>query len=72
MIIAQTPIVTVARMTKFTRAGVLARSLKLQRQQLANAREAIAAGNVLFARALLASWNTERRAYKLALAWQTL
>lgn len=72
MIIAQLPIVTVASMGKFKRASVLARSLKLQRQQLANAREAIAAGNVLFARALLASWATERRAYRLALAWQAI
>lgn len=72
MIIAQTPIVTVAKMSKFTRAGVLARSLRLQRQQLADARDAIAAGNILFARALLAGWNTERRAYKLALAWQAI
>lgn len=65
-------LVEAATVTKFQRAGLLARSLKIQRGLLADARAALATGNALIARALLASWHAERRAYKLALAWQSL
>lgn len=72
MFIAQTPIITVARMTKFNRARLLARSLKLQRELLATARQALRNGGNAWARSLLATWTRERQAYRLALSWQAL
>lgn len=65
-------LVEAATVTKFRRASLLARSLKIQRDLLADARAALATGNALIARALLASWHTERRAYRLALSWQSI
>lgn len=61
-----------ATVTKFRRASMLARSLKLQRAALALARDFIQQRRAGLARAFLAIWEAERRAYKLALAWQTL
>ena len=61
-----------ATATKFRRAGMLARSLKMQRTALQLARDFIKQRRPGLARAFLAMWKAERRAYKLALAWQQL
>lgn len=66
------PIVTVARMDKFTRGMILAKSLKNQRDTLALVRRAIKAGALDCAKHYLAMWKKERQAYKLALSWQSL
>lgn len=65
-------LVEAATATKFRRAGMLARSLKLQRAALALARDFIQQRRPGLARAFLEIWKAERRAYKLALAWQQL
>lgn len=65
-------IVTVARMDKFTRGMALAASLRNQRQALALAKRAISAGALKCAKHYMAMWAKERKAYKLALSWQSL
>lgn len=65
-------LVEAATVTKFRRAGMLARSLKLQRTALQLARDFIQQRRPGLARAFLDIWEAERRAYKLALAWQQL
>lgn len=71
MQLATAHITEVATMNKFQRAGLLARSLKLQRTFLDGARIAIAQGRTGLARTFLEQWEQQRRAYKLALAWQS-
>lgn len=66
------PIVTVARMDKFARGMVLAKSLKSQREALKLAHKAIKAGALKCAKHYLNLWKKERQAYKLALSWQSL
>ena len=65
-------IVSVASMDKFTRGMALAKSLKNQRQALKLAHKAIKAGAVSCANHYLALWKMERKAYKLALSWQSI
>lgn len=65
-------IVSVARMDKFTRGMVLAKSLKNQRQAIHLAHRAVKAGALSCAKHYLQLWKKERQAYKLALSWQSL
>ena len=64
-------IVSVASMNKFSRGMALAKSLKKQRQALKLAHKAIKAGAVSCAKQHLDLWKKERKAYKLALSWQS-
>lgn len=66
------PIISVARMDKFTRGMVLAKSLKNQRDTLALVHRAIKAGAIGCAKHYLELWKKERQAYKLALSWQRI
>lgn len=63
---------TVVRMDKFTRGTVLAKSMKSQRQTLQLAHKAIKAGALSCAKHYLTMWKKERKAYKIALSWQSI
>lgn len=65
------PIVIVARTDKFSRGMLLAQSLKYQLGMIKAARESMAAGKIRLAAEYLKEWNRERKAYKLALSWQS-
>lgn len=66
------PIISVARMDKFTRGMILAKSLKNQRDTLALVHRAIKAGALDCAKHYLAMWKKERQAFKIAKEWQKL
>lgn len=66
------PIVTVARLGKFERGTVLAKSLKFQRNLLKAARHALREGKVALAKKFLKVWTRERKAFKIALSWQSI
>lgn len=72
MYIYNAPIIQVAKMDKFTRGMILAKSLKNQRDTLALVRRAIKAGALDCAKHYLAMWKKERQAFKIAKEWQKL
>lgn len=66
------PIAVVARTDKFTRGRLLAQSLRLQKSMLNAVKMSILYGKIRMAKIQMEAWKKERKAYKIALSWQSV